>query len=132
MHFDGCFCDRRRLCLLVLILIAILVLVLLGSAQNFHHGVLLNWSAPSDAGCASITDYKIYRGTASGGPYTLIGDTGSGSTVSYLDQSAQHGYTYYYVVTAVNSCGEGIQSGEVNGQTNTIPPHQASTTGAGY
>ena len=116
---------------MVRILIAILLLAPFGSAQNYHHGVLLNWSAPSSAGCASITDYNVYRGTVSGGPYTLIGDTGSGSTLSYLDQSVQHGRTYYYVITAVNSCGEGTQSGEVNGQTNVVPPHQTATMGMG-
>ncbi len=74
--------------------------------------VTLTWQAPSDDGGASITNYKIYRGTSSGGESYLT--EVDGSTLSYTDTSVTNGQTYYYYVTAVNSAGESEESNEVS------------------
>ena len=61
------------------------------------HVVSLTW-APSTS---PVTGYKVYRGTASGGPYTLL--QALGAVTSYTDTTVLSGQTYYYVVTSVNS-----------------------------
>ena len=65
----------------------------------------------------SLGCYDVYRGTASGGPYTLL-SSGLSST-SYTDANVQSGSTYYYVTTAVDSSG--IQSGYSNVAQAVIP-----------
>jgi Abnormal spindle-like microcephaly-assoc'd, ASPM-SPD-2-Hydin/Cep192 domain 4/HYDIN/CFA65/VesB-like, Ig-like domain len=62
-----------------------------------QHSVDLTWSASSDA-----VGYNVYRGTVSGGPYTMINATLNSST-SYTDNTVVSGKTYYYVATAVDS-----------------------------
>ncbi len=76
-----------------------------------NHVVVLSWNV-----CTGAGSYNVYRGTAHGGPYTKIiaGSTSS----SAIDQRAQHGATYYYVITSVNSQGE---SGYSNETIATIP-----------
>jgi fibronectin type 3 domain-containing protein len=62
--------------------------------------------------------YNIYRGTVSGGPYTMI-NTSPISTTAYTDSTVVSGDTYYYVAAAVNS--ESEQSGYSNQATAVIP-----------
>src|SRR5271169_3062411 len=72
------------------------------------HSVALSWSPSSSPG---ISSYKVYRGTASGGPYSLLRN--GVSSTSYTDSNVQSGSTYYYVTTAVDSGGvESAYSGE--------------------
>ena len=59
------------------------------------HSVIVNWAASTSSG---VTGYKVYRATASGGPYTLLSTVGV--TTSYTDNTVQSGANYYYVVTA--------------------------------
>ena len=49
----------------------------------------------------SIVDFKIYRSTVAGGPYTFIHTTSDGSQTTYWDDDPNlvSGLTYYYVVT---------------------------------
>ncbi len=70
-----------------------------GNAQ-----VILTWSAPSSNGGSSITGYKVYRGTSSGGEVLL---TTVGNVLTYTDSSLTNGQIYYYTVSAVNGIGEG-------------------------
>lgn len=60
------------------------------------HSVSLNWTVSSSSG---VTGYKVYRGTASGGPYSLV--TTVGTTPSATDSSVTSGQTYYYVLTTL-------------------------------
>jgi hypothetical protein len=78
-----------------------------------EHTVDLNWNASADA-----VGYNIYRGTASGGPYTMI-NSSLDSTTAYTDSEVVSGQTYYYVATAVNSKSE--ESGYSNQATAVIP-----------
>ena len=65
------------------------------------HSVTLSWVASTSS---TVVGYNIYRGTVSGGPYTMINSTPNAST-SYTDTSVTAGQTYYYVVTAVDGSG---------------------------
>ena len=64
------------------------------------HSVSLKWSPSTSTG---ISYYKVYRGTVSGGPYSLLAT--NLTATSYTDASVQSGSTYYYVTTAVDSSG---------------------------
>ena len=69
----------------------------IGSAPQ--HNVDLSWNASTSQ---DVIGYNVYRGTTSGGPYQKINSVLDANTV-YTDNSVNHGDTYYYVTTAVNS-----------------------------
>jgi fibronectin type 3 domain-containing protein len=79
-----------------------------------QHTVGLAWS-PSTS---SVVGYNIYRGTATGGPYSKI-NSSSIVTASYSDATVKSGSTYFYVTTAVNSSG--TESGKSNEVRAIIP-----------
>src|SRR5207253_2519357 len=79
--------------------------------------VTLTWSAPSSNGGSPITNYRIYRGTASGGE-TLQATIGN--VLTYTDTTVTNGVTYYYQVSAVSNAGEGPRSNEASA-TPTAP-----------
>lgn len=78
------------------------------------NSVSLSWSASSST---NVTNYDVYRGASSGGPYSVIGTTGAVTT--YTDYNIQNGQTYYYVTAAVNTSGE--ESGYSNQATAVVP-----------
>jgi hypothetical protein len=57
--------------------------------------IQLTWQA--DPGVAG---HNVYRGLASGGPYTLLGKTAS-TYATFLDSTVLNGVTYHYVVRRV-------------------------------
>jgi hypothetical protein len=59
----------------------------------------LSWTAVSGA-----TQYRIYRATTSGGPYTQVGTS---STTSFTDSGLTCNTGYFYVVRAATSCESG-------------------------
>jgi hypothetical protein len=73
-----------------------------------QHSVRLQWN-PSVS--PNIVAYNLYRGNASGGPYTRINANPPIATV-YVDKDVSAGQTYYYVTTAVNN--QGFESGPSN------------------
>ena len=73
--------------------------------------LVLNWSTPS-AGTDSITNYKVYKGSTSGGE-TLL--TTLGVVNTYTDSAVTSGDTYYYKVAAVSGIGTGTESTEASG-----------------
>ncbi len=78
-----------------------------------QHTVDLSWNASSGA-----VGYNLYRGTVSGGPYTMI-NSSLDATTAYTDNTVVSGQTYYYVATAVDSGNN--ESGYSN-QTQAIIP----------
>jgi hypothetical protein len=77
------------------------------TGTGVSHSVSLTWTASVTPG---VTGYKVYRGTTSGGPYTLLSTLGV--AVSHTDLNVISGQTYYYVVTAVGSGGESVYSNQ--------------------
>jgi hypothetical protein len=82
-------------------------------AAATQHTVDLSWSASSGA-----VGYNVYRGTVSGGPYTMI-NSSLDSTTAYTDSTVVSGQTYYYVATAVDASSN--ESGYSNQATAVIP-----------
>lgn len=66
------------------------------------HTVDLAWDASGGSG---IVGYNVYRGGASGGPYSKINSALDAST-AFSDSNVNSGQTYYYVTTAVNGSGD--------------------------
>jgi DNA-binding beta-propeller fold protein YncE len=82
-----------------------------GLAATAGYGqVVLTWNPSLGA-----TNYNIKRSTVSGNEITIA----STSSTNYTDLNVASGTTYYYVVSAVNANGEGINSAEVSA---TPPP----------
>lgn len=67
----------------------------------------LTWSSVSNA-----TEHVLKRATSPGGPYTVI-DYNPPWDMDYTERRLEPG-TYYYVVSALNSVGETINSNEVS------------------
>jgi polygalacturonase len=67
--------------------------------------VALTWSP-----VAGATNYFVKRANVSGGSYTILGTT---SGTNFADASVVSGVPYYYVVSALNTAGEGGNSAEV-------------------
>src|SRR5205814_894607 len=63
------------------------------------HAVKLSWGASTST---NVVGYNVYRGAASGGPFTLLNPALVAGT-AYADTTVQAGQTYYYVTTAVDS-----------------------------
>lgn len=75
------------------------------SAVGGNAQVVVSWTATSGA-----ASYNVKRSTTSGGPYTTVA---SPTSTSYTDTAVTNGTTYYYVVSAVNTAGEGPNSTQV-------------------
>ncbi len=71
-----------------------------------NNRINLTWSASGGA-----TGYYVKRSTSNGGPYTIVaGPTGT----SFNDTGVTNGTLYFYVVSALNSAGEGANSTQVS------------------
>ena len=81
---------------------------------NGNARVILTWN-PAFAG----TSYNIKRSSVSGGPYTTIAS--NRLALDWLDAGLANGTNYYYVVSAVNTAGESLDSAEVVGLPQTWP-----------
>ena len=79
------------------------------------HSVTLTWLSSTSP---NIAGYNVYRGTTSGGPYTIL-TTSRVTGTTYEDWSVLAGQTLYYVVTAVNTSN--VESVYSNQATATIP-----------
>src|SRR5437773_2598393 len=87
--------------------------------------VALTWSAPLDDGGSSITNYRIYGGTASGSEAFLIQ---LGNVTTYAVGGLSNGVTYYYQVSAVNAVGDGARATEAQA-TPASPANQPPRCG---
>jgi hypothetical protein len=79
-----------------------------------QHSVMLNWTASISP---NLMNYKLYRGTTSGGPYGVV--TTLGLVTSYMDSNIQTGQTYYYVTTVVDNTN--AESGYSNEASALVP-----------
>jgi len=97
-----------------------------GSPQNLtavagpgFEQITVNWQAPpSNTYSAPITNYRIYRSTASGGEVLLVQ---VGNVLTYTDTTCPIGNTCFYKVTAVNVWGEGTASNEASATGSVLP-----------
>ena len=80
------------------------------AATASYRQVVLTWNPSLGA-----TNYNIKRSTVSGNEITIA----STSSTNYTDLNVVSGTTYYYIVSAVNANGEGMNSAEVSA---TLPP----------
>src|SRR5215469_1020161 len=74
----------------------------------------LSWNAST----SPVAGYNAYRSMTSGGAYTKLNSSLIPGT-TYADFGVQHGYTYYYVTTSVNSRGQ--ESAFSNEASATVP-----------
>lgn len=79
-----------------------------------QHTVDLTWNGSDGA-----VGYNVYRGTTSGGPYSLINPSLNDAT-AFTDNTVASGQTYYYVATAVDESSN--ESGYSN-ETQAIVPN---------
>jgi len=79
--------------------------------------VALSWATSSGA-----TNYSVKSSTTNGGPYTTIAST---AATSYTNTGLANGTTYYYVVSAANSFGEGSNSVQISATTTVPSPNLA-------
>jgi Protein of unknown function (DUF2012) len=80
----------------------------MATAQQAHSATL-TWTASTSA----VSGYNVYRGSLSGGPYTVI-NTSLVTLLTFTDSAVQSGATYFYVTTALDGSGnESVFSGEV-------------------
>ena len=79
--------------------------------------MVLSWAVPSNDGGSAIVEYKIYRGTSSGGERYLD----SASATTYRDTAVTNGETYYYYIVAVNVAGESSPTDEVSAKPQGPP-----------
>lgn len=77
--------------------------------------VALTWTAPTNPGTSSISNYTVYYSTSATGMYTAVsvGSTSTSKTVTSL----ANGTTYYFKVAGVNSSGTGIPGSTSSGVT---------------
>ncbi|MBD3176918.1 MAG: hypothetical protein GF320_17205, partial [Armatimonadia bacterium] len=105
------------------------------SAASHDEAVRLGWVAPSGLTYPPASGYQVYRGGASGGPYSRIDD--DGVTVTYYwDTDVNAGNTYYYVLRTVDSDtppNVSVDSDEVVGAPGDGPsvPESVRLTGTG-
>jgi subtilisin family serine protease len=88
------------------------------TATRGNGSVTLNWTAPFADGGAPVTNYEIYRGTASG---TAVRVATVGNVLTYRNTGLVNGTTYWFQVAAVNSAGPGERSNEVSATPATAP-----------
>ncbi len=61
---------------------------------------------------AGADDYRVRRASTSGGPYVVVAF--NVVATSFVDNGVVNGTTYYYVVAALNTAGEGPDSSEAS------------------
>ena len=103
------------------LLLALALFCSVAFAQT-QHSATLNWTQSITPG---LTGNNVYRGTTTGGPYTLITATPINPTTTYVDFTVSAATTYYYVVTALVGVEESAYSNQI---TAVIPTTTASPT----
>lgn len=103
-------------------------------ALSENSEVSLGWNASPGS-----TAFDVKRSTANGGPYSTIAS--NVSETAYFDSAVAAGTAYYYVVSALNSGGEGPNSAQVSATpfianslqfTQTLPSSVTVVSGQSY
>jgi hypothetical protein len=91
------------------------------TATRGSGGVKLSWSAPSGA---ALSEYNVWRGTASGEETTDVATVPASAATSYTytDASASASSTYYYEIQALNAAGVGPFSNQAIAAGPSVPP----------
>ena len=105
----------------------LLLLALFGSAAfaQTQHSATLSWAQSTTPG---ITNNNVYRGTVSGGPYTLLTATALPATTTYVDTSVTGGTSYFYVITALIGTSESAFSNQATAAIPVTPNAPTSLT----
>lgn len=111
---------KARLTIVFLILLAVLVLTTCANAAPTVHKVTLQWTQATQPANVTLTGNSVYRGTTTGGPYTLVFASSTPIT-TYTDTTVTGGTTYFYVVTAVAGTQESAYSNEVSAAVPVSP-----------
>ena len=82
------------------------------TAKASGTGISIGWTAPLSTGGATITNYRVYRGTTSTSGSLIATVTGSART--FVDTTAPRKVAGFYWVTAVNVVGESVRSNVVS------------------
>jgi hypothetical protein len=85
----------------------------------------LSWTANTES---DLAGYNVYRGTATGGPYTQI-NTSLVTGHTYADSGLTNGTTYYYVVKAVDTSNNASGNSNQASATPTNPGGGGGGTG---
>ncbi|NVM31115.1 MAG: PQQ-binding-like beta-propeller repeat protein, partial [Candidatus Helarchaeota archaeon] len=118
---EGSYCDEISACSIDIVAPNQVTGVTI-AAVAVGNALTLCW----DTSVASdLVEYRIYRSTTSGGPYSNIANS---TPASYTDSGLIDGTTYYYVVSAVDEVpNEGFISQEVSGvPRDTTPPSKVT------
>ncbi len=91
-----------------------------GLVASPGNAITLTWN-----NTLAALSYNVKRATVSGGPYTAIGNL---PITTFTDSNVVSGTTYYYVVSAVSSFGEGSNSMEVAADPCSPPPVPTDVT----
>jgi hypothetical protein len=83
---------------------------LVATAGNMQ--VQLNWF-----GASAGTSYNVKRSLIDGGPYITITNV---TTTSFTDTNVVNNRTYYYVISAVNTVGEGANSAQASASPSAL------------
>jgi hypothetical protein len=78
--------------------------------------VILSWDAS-----ATATNYYVKRSTTSGSGHANIATNAS---LTFTNMGLVNGTLYYYVVSAINPSGEGVNSAEVSARPTSLAPTQ--------
>lgn len=99
-------------------LVGMLVLFSLVLPMQASAAGTLTW----DASTGEVQGYKVYYGTASGGPYPSSANAGTARTYSLNNLPLQEKTNYYFVVRAYNQAGESANSNQVTQSVNDSTP----------
>lgn len=92
------------------------------NAVGNSSGIAFSWNPVPGA-----TSYILERGTATGGPFSVIA---SGlSSLAYTDSNVVSGNTYFYTLTGSNSFGLGSQSTVISGEAGLPSPWTSTDIG---
>lgn len=85
------------------------LLILLALFPMAAQAATIKFTWDASAPEQNVTDYRLWRSTSKGGPYTVVGTT----PIVGISDVAPNGFEYYYVATARNAIMESGFSNEV-------------------